>query len=551
MQEKNILSINFNHDGSGVILSNGVIKAYLNTERFSKKKKHPGIRREDLDNLLDQAGMQLGDLGMVILCNINTMDSPDIPFLYGTSLKETFLDVWVHHSMKKLLIDGVEIPCIINPDHQLLHCSLAYYTSPFDEAMCFSWDPTGFGAFIGKGNKMIPLGYSLSHFNKTEWYYNVSAALFGTGIEGAGKVMGLAPYGGLNNEQLLTVEQVAGMEELYELSGNGNSRIIEENGKQLNATLAFNVQQLLEEQLCTVLADLYKIAGEKGIKPNICLSGGGALNSVANQVAFRNSRFERIHLHPASGDDGTAIGAALYHWFDELDNERRPFTNRQMMYSIRTYDDKVEQLIEQPQYKDAFLTDRTPDYIRRTAEHLANGKIVGWFQGASEIGPRALGNRSILADPRNPEMKDILNRKVKFREGFRPFAPSVLNEHAEQWFGLKDSPFMLRVCDVLEDSVPAISHVDHTARIQTVSPEDNATYYQLIKCFYELTGVPLLINTSFNIKGEPIVETPEDALRCFLNTGLDLLVFRNVVLEKQRTPAFITASTPELQTARS
>jgi carbamoyltransferase len=176
--------------------------------------------------------------------------------------------------------------------------------------------------------------------------------------------------------------------------------------------------------------------------------------------------------------------------------------------------------------------DSSPDYIAKTAGHIAEGKIIAWFQGPSETGPRALGNRSILADPRNPDMKDILNSRVKFREGFRPFAPSVLNEYAEEWFGLKDSPFMLRVCNVLKAGIPSVSHVDYTARIQTVTKEDNPNYYDLIKSFNDITGVPLLLNTSFNIKGESIVETPQDALNCFLNTDVDILVFRNTLLKK-------------------
>jgi carbamoyltransferase len=170
--------------------------------------------------------------------------------------------------------------------------------------------------------------------------------------------------------------------------------------------------------------------------------------------------------------------------------------------------------------------------LAQTANLIADGKIIGWFQDSSEIGPRALGNRSILADPRNPEMKEILNRRVKFRENFRPFAPTVLNEHAEKWFGLKDSPFMLRVCKVLEEGAPAISHVDNTARIQTITREDNPNYCELIHSFYAITGIPLLINTSFNSKGQPIVESAEDAIECFLNTPLDALVFKNIILLK-------------------
>jgi carbamoyltransferase len=547
----NILAINFNHDGSAVILSDGRIAAFLNTERFSKIKKHPGIRRVDLDHLLDQASLKLKEVNVVILCNLNNMDSPDIPFLYGTSLKESWLEFWINHTMNIVRIDGIEIPCIINPDHYLLHNALAYYTSAFDSAICFSWDPTGYGVHIGDKNKLSGKRYSIKGRNSCDLYTKAATELFGTGIIGAGKVMGLAPYGNPVDKESLAYDRMAEMHEIceryiYNKSGtrypealdklfgdNPNHIYITENGKKLNSFLAYIVQYNMEKQLSIVLRGLFDIAREEGVEANICLGGGGALNSVANQVAFRSSGFERIHIHPASGDDGTAIGAALHHWFDTLGNERRAFTNREIMYSVRSYEDSIDASLSSSGYRDRFIVECTDEYLEKTACAIAEGKIVGWFQDGSEIGPRALGNRSILADPRDPQMKDILNRKVKFREGFRPFAPSVLNEFAEEWFGLKDSPFMLRVCEVLEPGVPSICHIDNTARVQTVSEGDNPGFYGLIRCFYEITGVPLLINTSFNIKGEPIVETPEDAINCFMDTELDVLVFNGKLLKKR------------------
>ncbi|WP_202182988.1 carbamoyltransferase [Chitinophaga solisilvae] len=533
MKTFNILAINFNHDGSAVILSDGRISAFLNTERFSKKKKHPGIREADLNQLLKQAGLQLEDISLMILCNIHSMDSDDIPKLYGSSLKESWFDFWVNQTLDKVWINGLELPCLVNPDHHLLHCSLAYYTSPFDSAVCFSWDPTGFGVFIGKDNKMTKVRYDIkTHF--TCWWYNeVASQLFDTGIIGAGKVMGLAPYGHPGSLQNKRLEDFADMEEFFALSDNGgNPVMVEANGRQLNATLAYNVQALMEQQLGDIMNDLCKIAADNGVAANICLSGGGALNSVANQVAFRNSAFERIHLHPACGDDGTPIGAAMWYWFNQQDHPRIKYTNRDMMYSVTSYEDKIEQALSLPEYEGRIRVERTTDYIRQTAKHLADDKIIAWFQDGSEIGPRALGNRSILANPRNTDMKDILNSKVKFREGFRPFAPSVLNEFAAEWFGLSDSPFMLRVCDVLQDSIPAVSHVDKTARIQTVCEKDNPDYYTLISNFHSITGIPLVINTSFNIKGESIVETPQDAIHCLLNTQIDYLIFRNFIVSK-------------------
>jgi carbamoyltransferase len=533
MQQEHILSINFNHDGSAVILSHGNISAFLNTERFSKKKKHPGIRREDLDHLLNQAGLTLRDIGLVILCNINNMDSPDIPHLYGTTLKETWLKLWVNQTQDQCMIDDIEIPCLVNPPHYLLHCALAYYTSPFDEAISFSWDPTGWGVYIGRKNKFKRVDYQLKRYNTCAWYALAAQHLFGTGIIGAGKVMGLAPYGEPAGEHKVVYGQVTNMQEVFAMSVNGHASYVEERGEKLNATIAYHAQQMMEFQLAAVFGELHEICREHGIAPNICLGGGGALNSVANQVAFEQSRFEKIHIHPASGDDGTAMGAALYYWYDQLNNEKKVFSNREIMYSVATYEDTLGQILSRPEYQDKLVVEQCSDYIEKTAQYIAENKIIGWFQGPSEIGPRSLGNRSILADPRNPDMKEVLNRKIKFRENFRPFAPSVLNEHAEEWFGLKDSPFMLRVCKVLSENVPSVSHVDQTARIQTVSREDNASFYQLIKCFYEITGVPVLINTSFNTRGEPIVETPQDGLDCFLNNPMDVLVFKNMIIRKK------------------
>lgn len=533
MKDYHILAINFNHDGSGTILSNGKVKAFVNTERFSKKKKHPGMRRADLEELLDQAGIGLRDIGIALLCNAHIMDSPDIPRLYGSHLKETWFDFWINKTLDKVLIDNIEIPCMVNPDHHLLHCALSFYSSPFEEAIAFSWDPTGYGVFACRHNKMEKLDYSLQPHNSCGWYAGVATELFDTGIIGAGKVMGLAPYGSPGTIGDKTIRDITDLDELFELSSREDDHIlVEANGRQLNATLAYNIQALMEMQLRDVLYDLHKICEKRGMPANVCLGGGGTLNSVANQVAFRQSKFERIFMHPASGDDGTAIGAAMWFWFDRLNNERMIFKNCEIMYSVRCYEDCIDKALELPEYRGLLEIERAEDYIEKAAQYIADDKIIAWYQGASEVGPRALGNRSILADPRNVDMKDILNSRVKFREAFRPFAPSVMNEHAEEWFGLKDSPFMLRVCNVLRDGIPAVRHVDETARIQTVSAEDNSAFHRLINCFYNITGVPLLINTSFNIKGESIVETPQDAINCLLRTDLDYLVFRNIIVKK-------------------
>jgi carbamoyltransferase len=532
----NILSVNFNHDGAGAIISNGKLAGFVNTERFSRIKKHPGIRKEDLDNLLQQAGLTLQDIDHVCLCNLHVMDSDDIPNTYGTNLKETWFEFWINQTLDKVIIQERQFPCTVNPAHHMLHNALAYYTSPFNEGVCFSWDPGGYAAHIGAGNKMREVENFKIRFNASNWYSTAATDIFGTGIFGAGKVMGLAPYGKPVDDNQAYLQQINRVHDLLEFSQE-NHKYVYENGKPLNAALAYNVQVVMENELIEIFDKLYDVCVHQDIEPNICLGGGGALNSVANQIAFKNSKFKNIYIHPACGDDGTAIGAGLWFWHDQLNNKRQSFDTKEVMYSVKNYDHVVEQALALPQYKNRLIVEKTEDYIDRTAELLKEGKIIGWFQGASEIGPRALGNRSILADPRSGKMKDILNARVKFREGFRPFAPAVLNEHGQEWFGLVDSPFMLRVCQVLKNEIPAVTHVDDTARIQTVNADDNQNFYNLIKSFYEKTNVPVLINTSFNIKGEPIVETPDDAINSFLNSQIDHLIFKDMVISKQRQPA--------------
>lgn len=526
---KNILAINFNHDGSGALLCDGKLTAYVNTERFSRKKKHPGIREEELSELLEQSNLDIEDIHFIMLCNLNNMDSQDIVSTYGNDLKNTFLNFELSDNLKFAKIRGVEIPCMVNPPHYLLHCALSYYTSPFSSAISFAIDPTGCDAYFGADNSIHKLDHGVQ-FRSSIGYTQVAEMMFGTGIFGAGKVMGLAPYGTPPDASQVDYEKLKSFKELKDLASE-NTIHYKEKEIELNASLAFHIQRALELELTRGLHRLFELCLDNKVEPNLCLSGGTALNSVANQIAFENSNFERIHLHPASGDDGTSIGAALWFWHDNLGNPKRIYSNAELMYSTKTYgDDLVLEILDQ--YKNEINIRVTSDYISETADLIAEGNIVGWFQGGSEIGPRALGNRSILADPRNPAMKDILNEKVKFRESFRPFAPAVLNEHAEKWFGIKDSPFMLRVANVLIDKIPAVTHVDGTARIQTVSREDNESYFDLIHSFYELTGVPTIIDTSFNVQGEPIVEHPTEAINCFLNSKMDALVFKNIIATK-------------------
>ncbi len=528
---RTIMSVNFNHDGSAAVLVDGRLAGFVCTERFSRKKKHPGLREEDLDELLDQAGIGLADLDHVLLCNLHNMDSPDIPRLHGSDLKETWFEFWLNQRNDTVRIRGRDIPCTVNPDHHLLHAAAPYYTSPFDSAVSLAIDPLGCRAFAGRDGRLFQLrrGYD-DWFNANIGYSHVADELFGSTIVGAGKVMGLAPYGRPAEEPQVDWKDIADFAQLAELASVAPVHV-EVDGRAVNATLAHYIQLGLELQLSAVLDDLAVVCQRNDIAPNLCLSGGTALNAVATQACFERSEFRALHLHPACGDDGTAIGGALWYWHHVLRRPRRTHVNAELMYGVRDYTERVVAAAI-ARHAGRITAVETRDHAGECARLIAGGSVIGWFDGASEIGPRALGHRSILADPRDPGMKDRLNSRVKHREHFRPFAPSVLNEHAEEWFGLRDSPFMLRACPVLKDGVPAITHVDGTSRIQTVVDTDNSTYRRLIACFHELTGVPMVLNTSFNAKAEPIVETPDDAIRTLLGTELDYVAFPGVLLRR-------------------
>lgn len=528
-----LLSVNFNHDGAAVVLRDGEIAGFVCTERYSRKKKHPGLREPDLDEVLDQAGVTVADIDHVLLCNLHNMDSPDIPKLHGSDLKDTWLEFWVNQRNDVVRLRGRDIPCTVNPDHHLIHAASAYYTSPFDSGVTLAIDPLGCRAFLGEGSKLVPLdrGYD-AWFNANVAYTYAAEYLFGSGIVGAGKVMGLAPFGKADTD--VDWKSMSTFAELLAVAGE-SPRTVDVGGRSLNATLAYYVQVGLEHQLDAVLADAEDVCRTGGTRRNLCLSGGTALNAIANQLCFTRSGFERLHLYPACGDDGTAVGAALWFWHHVLRNTRRSHSPAELMYGRRVYDDRaVTKAVDAAvrAYPGAVTVTETADHADLTARLVADGAMVGWFDGASEVGPRALGHRSIVADPRSPTVRDHLNAKVKFREHFRPFAPSVLNEHATEWFGLADSPYMLRACPVLRPGIPAITHVDETSRIQTVTAADNGSFHDLLTRFAARTGVPMVVNTSLNTRGMPIDETPANALNTLLTTGLDALTFPGLVVRK-------------------
>lgn len=508
---------------------------FVTTERLSRLKKHPGLREVDLVELLDQAGLSLSDVDHVLLCNLHNMDSPDVALLHGSDLKETWFEFWVDQRNARVGIGGRLIPCTVNPEHHLLHAAASFYTSPFDTAVSVAIDPVGCRAYLGRDNRLRPVRADFdSWFIANVGYTYAAEAMFGSSLVGAGKVMGLAPYGATGEPDGVDLTGITRFEELVALADR-DPVPIEVGGRKLNARLAHYVQRGLDIQLVELFAQLGPIAARAGIAPNLCLSGGTSLNVIGTEPAFAASEFERIHFHPACGDDGTALGAALWYWHHVLGHPRRTHSNAELMYSVREYPEHVVRRALD-EHRDRLSVEVVDDRAARAAELIAGGAVVGWFDGASEIGPRALGHRSILADPRSPTMRDRLNSEIKLREHFRPFAPSVRGERAAEWFGLSDSPFMLRAAPVLKPGVPAVTHVDGTARLQTVRREDNPAYYDLLRAFEDRTGVPMVLNTSLNTKGEPIVETPRDAVRTFLDARLDHLVLPNAVVSHRGAP---------------
>jgi carbamoyltransferase len=534
-----ILAINFNHDGAAVVLRDGEIAGYVNTERFSRRKKHPGVRECDLHELLDQAGATMADVDLVQLLNLNVMDAPEIPRLHGSDLKETWPDFWIDKTFTRVRLLGETVPCVMPREHHLYHAALAYLFSPFDSAAVFACDPVGAQAFFFAGGRRRPAPRA-RRFTAQSVYTSIGERVFGSALMGAGKLMGLAPYGAGDGHRvdyaaLSRMTPPMAVEMLVKTTAR-DPIMVEDGEHRYNASLAYHAQAFLEYEMSRLFAELTDDCTAMGIDANLCLSGGTALNCTANQRCFERSAFRQLYLHPACGDDGTAIGAALAHWHLDMGQPKRPRSRRDAMYSRRTYSATcVEAAIRQQGGRIAVRTG--PDYLRETARLLAEGRAVGWFQGASEIGPRALGNRSILADPRRPDMKDHLNYAVKQREGFRPFAPSVLHEHAPEWFGVDDSPFMLRSGTVRKPTVPAVTHVDGTSRLQTVCAQDNEAFHQLITEFHALTGVPMVLNTSFNGKAEPIVETPADALACLFHARLDAVVFPQCIVTPLARPS--------------
>ena len=586
----------FYHDSAAAIVADGHIVAAAQEERFTRKKHDAGFPSHAIAYCLEAAGRKLTDIDHIVFY--------DKPFLKFERLLETYLafapngftsfrmamPIWQKEKLFQKSLLGKELRKIdadwkapeklLFTEHHLSHAASAFYPSPFEEAVVLTMDGVGEWATtsvaIGRGRDLridreIHFPHSLGLLYSAFTYF--------TGFKvnsGEYKLMGLAPYGEPRYAKLIR-------DNLIDVKPDGSFRLNLDyfdyctgltmtNGKfadlfggparrsdqlltQREMDIAASIQLVLEE---VVLALTQSMAKETQIR-NLCLAGGVALNCVANGKLLRDGAFTNIWVQPAAGDAGGALGAALTAYHGICGGARQ----------VPARSDAMNGAYLGPSYTQTDIEDRLrragakfevvdePTLLARTADALVAGKAIGWHQGRMEFGPRALGNRSILGDPRSPAMQSVLNLKVKFRESFRPFAPSVLREDVDQWFELdSDSPYMLMVADVVKDrrktmsaeqqklfgieklnvprsDIPAVTHVDYSARIQTVSADTNPLYHALISAFKERTGCPVLVNTSFNVRGEPLVSTPEDAFRCFMGTDIEVLAVGNCYLRKE------------------
>lgn len=518
-----ILGINIGHDGSAALVIDGRLVNAIGTERIMRQKKMVGVTEETIQYLLNQKKLSIDDIDIVVCSRFENFELP-VPKYYTDEIQ---------YSVNNFM--GTKKQFIHVP-HHLAHCSSAYYTSNFDKAICLSIDSSSqhvpdlnSSICVGNGNKIKFIQFQGTMIGNA--YSEFTEKLnFGPSEFKAGSLMGMSAYGKVPQKLLDNISEY--INKTYP-SKNSNGiqdpRIYlsfmkewleKENyvpSKDINTfdtmNLAAGIQYLFEQTILEII--------KKEIAPleyeNLCLSGGSFLNCNTNSSIKQLNLFDNIHHFPACGDDGIAVGAALYVAHNLYDEPRHFYQQNEIALL-----GKSQEIID-------------PDY-----EHLANalsdGKIIAWFMGRSEFGPRALGSRSILADPRIAHNKDILNFVIKKREWFRPFAPVVLEEKAADWFYPGDpSPYMLYTQKVLKkELVPAITHVDGTARIQTLNKEFNPYLYNLIKKFDEKTGVPMLINTSLNGNGQPILETEEDALIFFEeNTNMDILVLNGKIIQRQ------------------
>ena len=584
----------FYHDSAACILVNGEIIAAVQEERFTRKKHDPSYPENAINFVLKFAGLKLNEIDQIVFF--------EKPFLKFERLLETYvafapkgflsfskaMPLWIKDKLfqKNLLFNKlkehdenyISDENIFFSDHHLSHAASAFFPSPFEEAVVLTADGVGEWATttvaVGKNNKLeikkeIHFPHSLGLLYSAFTYY--------TGFKvnsGEYKLMGLAPYGNpIYQDKISQIIDVKDdgtfrLDQSFFNYATGLTMTSKKFDKlfgcerrdpekneltQFHMDIAASIQKVTEEIMIKLARSIRK---EYDIK-NLCLAGGVALNCVANGKILEEKIFDKIWIQPAAGDAGGALGAALALWHIEQNQTRTVNTNDNMKgsYLGPEFDqDEIERELKNAGANFEIL--KYDELIDKTSDLLSNEKAIGWFQGRMEFGPRALGGRSIIGDPRSTNTQKNLNLKVKYRESFRPFAPSVLKEDLPEWFDMSvDSPYMLLVANInptkkiemtneqkklfgidklniKRSEIPAVTHVDYSARVQTVSKINNNRYYDLISKFKEKTGCPVIVNTSFNVRGEPIVNTPIDAFNCFMGTELDYLVIGNCILDK-------------------
>jgi len=559
----NILGIScFYHDSAACLFKDGRIVGAAQEEMFPRRKNDPGFPIQAVNFCLQSADISIYDLDY-----IGFYEKPYLKFsrvvtnhlrAWPLSLKN-FLDV-----MPGWLEDRLILPAVFQRElgfkgktifikHHLAHAASSFLVSPFDEAAILTadgvgeWTTTSCGFGRGSGIKMLK---EINYPDSLGLLYTAVTTYLGfEALEGEGKVMGLAGYGKpayldkfrqmaevkpdgsfrLNQKFFGFFNEGSRMYTSRFLRLFGEERKPESRIDQRHCDIAASLQKFTEDALIRIANSLYKETGS----PNLCLAGGLFLNCVANHKILEETPFKKVFIQPASGDSGGALGAAAY-----IDNavcgRKREYVMSYAGLGPEYPLPRIKRALEQRNLD--FKELDYPALAKYAARAIAQDKIVGWFRGKAEFGPRALGNRSILANPCNPAMKDILNSKVKNRESFRPYAPAVLEENAGEYFLLKDlSPFMLLAPQVKGNKkhlIPAVTHVDGTARVQTINKDVNPEFWQLISEFQKITGVPVILNTSFNLRGEPIVNSPEDAIDSFLKTHMDCLILENFIVEK-------------------
>ncbi|MBS1258282.1 MAG: Decarbamoylnovobiocin carbamoyltransferase [Candidatus Scalindua arabica] len=587
----NILGISaFYHDSAACLVRDGEIIAAAQEERFTRKKHDFNFPTNAVEYCLKEAVISAEELDYVGFYDKSFIKFERILYSYlayaPVGIKSFFKSIPLWIKQKLFIRDIIKKELgykgkVLFPEHHESHASSAFYPSPFSEAAILTvdavgeWTTTSYG--IGEGNNItitseLMFPHSLGLLYSAFTYYNgfkVNSAEY--------KVMGLAPYGEPKYVDII-------LDKLIDLKEDGSFKLnmkyfnyctgltmtnnrfnklfggpprkSESKITQREMDMARSIQVVTEEIVSRMANHVYKETGKK----NLCLAGGVALNCVSNGRLLREGPFENLWIQPAAGDAGSALGAALLIWYKYLENNRKldeARVSQKTSYLGNSYTDKeIEDFLKKDEIPFEKLS--TVEIPSRIAELVAGENVIGWFEGRMEFGPRSLGSRSIIGDPRSKEMQSVMNLKIKYRESFRPFAPTVLREHVSDYFDIDcESPYMLLVANIKDEKrvkmsneeeklfgleklkvarsdVPAITHVDYSARLQTVTKEDNPLFYGVIEEFYKKTGCPMIVNTSFNVRGEPIVCRPEEAYKCFMRTGMDYLIIGSYLLDKKK-----------------